>query len=105
MWHRRTGIEFQRALEFPLRTCPVPVIRSFDLAKSSVSFSELVINLQRPQGCCFGFWVCFPWRKHTVTTEQAVGVSQTSVGDRVTWVLGNCLLEVFGALFQPCLSP
>ena len=101
---RVVGIQADGALELPLRAPPIPVLRRLHVGQRGVGFGGLTVQ-HHGGGRAGGGLVPYVRRPpHPVVGQQAVGVGQAAVGQRVLGILDDRLLEEVHRLLQPLLG-
>ena len=102
---RIVRVELDGSLEFPFGAGPVPLIRRKNPCQRGVSLSQGVVDLQCLRGRSLGLWHTLSRRLQLMAGEDPVAVGQADVGQSVTGVLLNRLLEVVDGALQRLLGP
>src|SRR5262245_1326982 len=111
MQDRVIGLQFERALEFPLGQRPVPVIVADDLAHRSVRFGQALVYFQSLRGGLAGQWQRLFWRYQVICAERDVGIGHSDISQRIAVVFFSGLTEsfesladAFGSAFVPLIT-
>src|SRR5262252_2713707 len=90
---------------------PISIVDEADVSQRNVSFREMVVDLQRLDCRGLRFRHGRARRNHLEKRQVGVGVSQTSVSQRISWVLVeslpeifNCFLQIFWVPFVPVVA-
>src|ERR1041385_2242677 len=79
---------------------PISIVDKADVSQRNVSFREMVVDLQRLRSRGLRFRHGHARRNHMEKRQVWVGVSQTSVSQRISWVPVESLPEIFNGFLQ-----
>src|SRR5262245_66157734 len=79
---------------------PISIVSEADVSQRNVSFREMVVDLQRLGSRGLRFRHGHARRNHMEKREVGVGVSQTCVSQRISWVVVEGLQEKFNGFLQ-----
>src|SRR5204863_9421718 len=84
---------------------PISIVGEADVSQRNMRFREMVVDLQRLGSRGLRFRHGHARRNHMEKRQVWVGVSQTSVSQRISWVLVESLPEIFDGFLQIFWAP
>src|SRR5215475_7993034 len=100
-----TWIQGEGSLKMLSGRRPISFVGKADISQRNLSFRQVAVDLQRLGSYGLRFWHGHARRNHMEKRQVRVGVSQTCVSQRISWVLGESLPETFNGFLQTFWVP
>src|SRR5439155_12134408 len=84
---------------------PISIVGETDVSQRNVRFREMVVDLHRLGSRGLRFRHGLPRGNHMEKRQIGVGVSQSGISQRISWILVESLAEVFNGFLKAVCAP